>query len=341
MLYSYQQDLPRAAMIISIHLLRFIAAICVCWLHLSFALKSEWGFGGFGVDMFFIISGFLMMIVSEGNFSFINFMAARIMRIIPLYWSLTILIALVAIAIPSMLRTVYWDLQWFIESLFFYPGFRSEIGFRPMLKLGWTLNYEIYFYLIFAIASTICHKFRAHIVSIILLFAILVNYSGLFGPSLITFYGDLIVLNFILGMLLFKLKSYNLNLPLVTSISLIIILFIIMFYTEQIKISHKLPTTIINGIPSFFIFLLFLSINSKIETLPKIFYKSIRFLGDISYAIYLTHIYVIACITRLLDFQTMPVIVIVLLIVITASGTHIYFDQPMQKMFKKSRKVHS
>ena len=66
----------------SIQILRFLAAFSVMMVHLPL-----FGFGAWGVDIFFVISGFIMMYVTESNER--NFLVKRIIRIVPLYWMLT------------------------------------------------------------------------------------------------------------------------------------------------------------------------------------------------------------------------------------------------------------
>jgi exopolysaccharide production protein ExoZ len=91
-------------------------------------------FGPSGVDIFFVISGFIMWVTTwEKPVTPGRFMALRIVRVVPMYWLATIGMALM----------VGWSGT--IKSLLFVPYDPS-----PVLYQGWTLNYEMFFYALFA-----------------------------------------------------------------------------------------------------------------------------------------------------------------------------------------------
>ena len=126
--------------ITNIQVLRFIAAFSVMMVHLPLI-----GFGIWGVDIFFVISGFIMMYVTEKNHK--NFFLKRLIRIIPIYWILTFGVFSVAILKPDLLNNTTADYEHLLKSLFFIPFNKNETGHFPILFLGWTLNYEMIFYL--------------------------------------------------------------------------------------------------------------------------------------------------------------------------------------------------
>jgi peptidoglycan/LPS O-acetylase OafA/YrhL len=81
------------------------------------------------------------------------FIAKRLLRIVPLYFVCTLLY----LAVYSKLNLyVFEHPQWLLPSLFFYPTYGSLTGPAygfPALEVGWSLNYEIYFYLLIAICA--------------------------------------------------------------------------------------------------------------------------------------------------------------------------------------------
>lgn len=107
--------------------------------------------GTVGVMMFFTISGFIMLHVSHGTFGNSGapaaFLRRRIARVVPLYWLVTLLAA--ALVVKS---TRALDLNYFMESLFFIPHVDAGRVTLPMLGVGWTLDYEMFFYALFAAA---------------------------------------------------------------------------------------------------------------------------------------------------------------------------------------------
>lgn len=104
--------------------------------------------GGFGVLIFFVTSGVIMYITAGGDFGSAegaaSFARRRLIRVVPLYWIATLLIA--ALHFRS---TSPWSL---VRSLLFIPYAEpGSLEMRPVLGVGWTLNYEMFFYLVFAI----------------------------------------------------------------------------------------------------------------------------------------------------------------------------------------------
>src|SRR5690606_35041003 len=81
-----------------------------------------------------------------------SFMRKRIIRVVPLYWIMTTVMILVVVVLPNRVYTASSDWHVWLASYFFVPYARESDGLvRPVLGLGWTLQYEAYFYLLFAI----------------------------------------------------------------------------------------------------------------------------------------------------------------------------------------------
>ena len=103
-----------------------------------------------GVDIFFVISGFIMLVTSRQT-SPAEFMVRRLIRIVPLYWALTLLVSALLILKPELFRTTVVTAPFLIKSLLFIPyanpGHGGEV--MPILTPGWSLNFEMFFYLIF------------------------------------------------------------------------------------------------------------------------------------------------------------------------------------------------
>lgn len=112
--------------------------------------------GAQGVAIFFIISGFIMTYTvaaddrSSGVQRAKQFMLRRVVRIVPLYWFFTAMIAVPAF-ILSFYRPVIITPARIAMSLFFIPYVDGGGNMTPVLPIGWTLNYEMFFYVIFAV----------------------------------------------------------------------------------------------------------------------------------------------------------------------------------------------
>ena len=154
-----------------IQALRGIAALCVVLYHGSY-WTGKWAettkdiffaAGYFGVSLFFVISGFIMVITtkkSDGSLSYVKtFMIKRFMRIWPAYFIATI-VSFMLLAGPSWFAN--WNnLIYLARSMLLMPsGTAPAPTFgTPVLSVGWTLTYEMIFYVFFAI-SMLAGKLR-------------------------------------------------------------------------------------------------------------------------------------------------------------------------------------
>lgn len=146
--------LPKAAgEVRSIQYLRGLAAFGVLLFHAADRSGGAFGVGAAGVDVFFVISGFIMWVVTcRRSPSPGDFLLRRIQRIVPLYWGVTLAVAAAAVAIPGAFPAMRPTLSHLTQSLFFVPH-RDDAGLiAPLIVPGWTLNYEMFFYLLFATA---------------------------------------------------------------------------------------------------------------------------------------------------------------------------------------------
>ena len=112
---------------------------------------------GAGVDIFFVISGFIMVHVAADDFgkagSSWRFFSRRVARVAPLYWMATTALILGAFIAPGLLNVPIGDWRHVVASYAFIPDPRPGLEIiRPVLALGWTLNFEMLFYVVFALA---------------------------------------------------------------------------------------------------------------------------------------------------------------------------------------------
>ena len=173
---------------ITIQYLRGLAAVLVLASHalLYPLVEHDLGFGRLGwlgVILFFVISGFIMVAVTgEGRFSALDFLRRRFIRIVPMYWGATLIAAAIALVAPNLFKTTVYDTGQLILSLLFIPFYNpvSE-GIHPLYKLGWTLNYEIFFYVCFALLAFL--GAGARVVWLTLAFTTLAVIGAVFAPQ--------------------------------------------------------------------------------------------------------------------------------------------------------------
>ncbi len=156
---SLDSNNMQPAKIQNIQALRGIAVFFVVFLHILSVEKKYGGmetilpdilnFGLFGVDMFFVISGFVMVTVTRGKFRDFRkaaiFMYRRLSRIYPLYWFYTLLVLAVFLIHPSWVNSKQGSNTNILESFLLIPS-----HYLPLVMVGWTLIHEIYFYIIFS-----------------------------------------------------------------------------------------------------------------------------------------------------------------------------------------------
>lgn len=143
----------------SLQILRGIAAWMVVYHHVmqfyfSFHADSAIGhffakYGNFGVDIFFVLSGFVMYFSARNkNQSGAEFLVNRAFRIMPVYWFYTAATMLCSVVFARTFRFTDIDANSVVMSLVFLPHQNpAGIGVFPLLPVGWTLNFEMFFYL--------------------------------------------------------------------------------------------------------------------------------------------------------------------------------------------------
>jgi len=115
-----------------------------------------WMNGAAGVDIFFVISGFVMALSLDGLFKHANpirvFLQRRVTRIVPLYWIATTLKVALLIVVPGVAVHQGLRLANVIGSYLFWPVANPEGLMLPVVVEGWTLSFEMLFYLMFSLA---------------------------------------------------------------------------------------------------------------------------------------------------------------------------------------------
>ena len=155
---------------------------------------------GAGVDLFFAISGFIMVVASERLFAApggtATFVTRRLTRIVPLYWLATTLY--VAIQFATRKPVGGADL---VASYLFWP--RDVYGdgvLRPIYALGWTLQYEMAFYALFAPAIGLPRRRAVVLVASVLAAGVAIGCAWPLPAGPLAFWTQPIVLEFALGM---------------------------------------------------------------------------------------------------------------------------------------------
>lgn len=140
----------------NIQFLRAFAAIAVAVTHTGFVFPYLKPVGTFGVDVFFVISGYVMARICESDSRF--FFRRRVLRIVPPYWAATILLFMFTYFHPDLLQGTRAVPSELIKSLFFIPFEKSNGLMQPLLFVGWSLNYEMFFYIVLGVSLLIYRR---------------------------------------------------------------------------------------------------------------------------------------------------------------------------------------
>lgn len=152
-----------------------------------------------GIHLFIVISGFMLVYTTRESDTGVRFLLKRLARIVPLYWTLTLCVILMASWRGWLFPGTDLSLHGIATSLFFVPSENFVGHIHPILFTGWTLNYIVLSYALFAIAMFAPFKYRPY-VAIALLVAFMALASQTPDPVMRRFWTDPFLLELIVGM---------------------------------------------------------------------------------------------------------------------------------------------
>lgn len=282
----------------SIQYLRAIAALGVVFYHASYTTPyfSFMSLGAAGVDLFFVISGFVIWSVTcakpitPGEFTY-----QRIVRIVPIYWIFTLLLASAGILFPSAFSRLRVVLDDVVLSLLFIPHYSPSDGrILPILAPGWTLNYEMFFYALFALYLFLSPFLR--LIALSSTIGILAFLGTLYSGSnpLILTYTNSLLLEFLGGIIIGRMWELDWlpgrKIGLVAALAGVII-----FVGVSAWPLVEAYRVFMWGVPAFLIVLGLLSVEIHGGIFNSIV---LGVLGDGSYSIYLIHGFVISALAK-------------------------------------------
>ena len=294
--------------------------------------------GGAGVDLFFVISGFIMVYVSfppgRSPDSPKDFIVKRATRIFPLYWICSA--AIIAISAVGFLRNMDIDLSVIVNSIFLLPG-------NKLVFVAWTLSYEVYFYLIFSICLA---SGKMHFTAITAIVAMVLGI--VFGRQIpdrvfADFVSSPLVLEFCFGIvlaLLFSVGGKWRVRPIVSMLGFLAIAVasIVAVHPEGLSEASRV---IFWGLPATLIVAAFLNVGRPQSWAGR----AAVLLGDASYALYLTHIFVMLAYgwviksTFVGGVSQVPFVPSVISICIIAGVlTHLLLEKPILEFIRRAMK---
>lgn len=307
-LHQCQHWLLNLKKIYNIQALRGVAILLVVFFHLSNVEKRYGGsnlilpdfmqFGMSGVDLFFVISGFVMVTVTRGKFQdfipIIKFIYRRVSRIYPLFWFYSVAVMMFFLIQPSWFDSRHFDQVNIFDSFFLIPQVEANI-----LLVSWSLIHEIYFYVVFSLIL-VAFSERAFIFSLFL-WAMGVVAADLYLESftpLLRLVSHPLTCEFIAGCMVgriyyrykTKVKISRAGWSYISAVSFFMLPFGYLLYRDLtgIEVPSSWSRVALFGGPS----ALLLCSLAFAETNGRLLPRWLILVGDASYSVYLSHLLV-------------------------------------------------
>lgn len=332
-----------------IQALRFFAAFLVVLTHSTFYASERllpgtgfWAEGATGVNIFFVISGFVMVVSTTALQGRADgwkiFIWRRLIRIVPMYWIATTLKLIVLVLVPSAVLHSQFNIVHILSSYLFIPTTNVEGVFKPFLAVGWTLYFEMFFYALFALALYLRGNLYYFVGGVLAVFASLSMLRTVDSPAGTMFF-DPIVLQFFFGMLVAATVSRAAALRLVaTRYPILPAVFsvcgaLLLLAPFQV---YWLPDAFRTGVPATMVVLGVVLLEPHLKgRLPK----ALLVLGDASYVLYLFHPLiapVIPTVLQRIGVQNLSVCVVLSAAVAICVGTliHLFLERPLTRQLR-------
>lgn len=277
--------------------LRALAAFGVVVFHALGLLDKNLGvlvpyksLGAAGVDLFFVISGFIMWVTAiDRDEPAGTFAMKRIVRIVPLYWLFTTFILALVLVRPELMRSASRDAAHFVASYFFiaWPHPSVEGRFWPPMIPGWTLNYEMFFYTLVTASLLLKRAWRVPLIAVVLV-ALPLAGAWVDVHGVASFYTHPILLEFLYGIALGNLFTHGFTLS-TRNASLVALLALVLFFSLGLS-GNEQNRALTWGPPLALLLLGALDMPALSGGRLRAFSK---LLGDASYSLYLVQFVVL------------------------------------------------
>jgi exopolysaccharide production protein ExoZ len=284
--------------LLSVQYLRGFAALMIVFFHLQLQLHRI-GYDGYwphflrtGVDIFFVISGFIMWVTTAKGVTTVEFFRRRIIRVAPLYWLLTSAVLATLIAFPNAVQSGRFETWHVVGSYLFFPVVHPVEGvMQPLLIPGWTLNYEMFFYAVFGVGLMLSSTARLIFVSVILFGLAATPYLMTVSPlTPLGFYTSGIILEFAYGMALGWLYIRGAKLSPASAWTCFLLGLVAIALVGS---GNMYDSVLFMGIAALLVVGGAVMIE-RVDAVPNI--RALHLLGNASYSLYLSHAIVLSLI---------------------------------------------
>ncbi|RKF18727.1 acyltransferase [Alginatibacterium sediminis] len=337
---------------------RAIAALLVVLFHLGGTIAKEkyfdmeaffipFSFGGFGVDFFFVLSGFIIYHAHKNDIgqpkALPSYLYKRITRIYPVYLIIFTAVYLLALSIPQLRATVPHDFSTLLKSVLLFPQDKAIVGAQgaPVVIVAWTLQFEMLFYLVFSLG--ILNR-RLGLLAV-LGFACV----SVFAPTTVdfplSFFSSDYIWLFLMGMVCAKLSTQTEFSTILSAFLAVLGMFIFVSTSLDVVLAGeqlKSYNILLNGIAFSCIVLSLVAFEKKGKVLLN--NKFSQLLGASSYALYLIHfplISIMCKIAMLLGLQRAGVygaffsfVVIFFACILSSIVFHLVIEKPISNKLR-------
>ena len=340
-------------MLTSLQYMRGVTAMMVVYFHIVLQIEGLNGgssllprIGTSAVDVFFVLSGFVIWSTTLSRDSNAwHFYRRRIVRVVPLYWGATATAAVAAILLPHLMESTRFDPAHFLASMLFVPwpnpSYPASSGnhLAPLVVPGWTLNYEMLFYLLFGLLLPFRPILRALLLA--LLFLVVLALPSLLAAPLpgLAFYSFGYLIEFLLGAGIAALALRTSPLTPLTS-AVVLAAGVVMLLGLDFMHVERAPIPWMAFAATLIVYAaVALEHRGAVPASPLF-----SLLGEASYSIYLTNVFVLAALRimwRALELPVDPAGEILFLLVglgvSAAVGTvvHLLYEKPAARMTRR------
>lgn len=291
------QTTPARHDLVSIQYLRAVAAIAVLIFHAADRMGWRFGVGAAGVDIFFVISGFIMWVIgSRRSPTPATFLLRRAERIVPLYWLVTLALAGTWLVAPRLFPHLQPTPRHVVLSLLFVPHADPSGLIAPLVEPGWTLTYEVFFYIVFAATLAAPSRWRLAVLTGAL--ASLTALGAVIGSTnpIMQTYTHPLLLEFLAGVWIGQAWSRGVGLPWWTCMLMLASGVVALGAADLALLDVERWRTVLWGGPAVLIVGGALGLE-RLGRWPH--WRIPKLLGDASYSIYLVHGLAIAAALRI------------------------------------------
>ena len=301
------EEVPK---LLTLQVARGVAANLVVLSHL-FVVEGKYTHGGVlpsfafyglaGVDLFFVLSGFIMVAVAGRDVGPLQFLWRRAARIYPSYWLITLLVLAVTMIAPEIVNRSINEPISIWRSFLLFPAHTL-----PLLAVGWTLVYEMYFYLVFTIFLALRIPVLYGLIAwgLVILTVRLAIPNEVAASPVLSLVTNPMTVEFMMGAAV-GLLWLNRRMPRPATVGMIgasVLAFCLIYVAPVLSLSSsphlEQLRVLVFGIPSALVIYALAASEHRAESpAPP---RLLVVLGDWSYATYLVHVLVISTIGRML-----------------------------------------